>query len=162
MRYQVKWVSADGVQRFGIFREQKRSVAIVDDAVLPYCHRVPAAALTDVELGIPRFVPGVLGSLPGDEYHEFVDADYKRAVALSDSLGDGLQVGKLFNTSVGDGRAYYVVTKVGAKSVKVEWRGYCPDRYTDAVLGWGGSFPKPAIERLVKMGDGLAKLFGGQ
>ena len=161
MRYQVKWVTADGSNRFGIFRESKKGIAIVDDCVLPYCHEVPESALVDVEQGIPKFKPGTFESIPGDDYARFVDNHYHRARELSQSLGDGLQVGKLFNTSVGDGRAYYVVTKVGKKSVKVEWRGYCPDRYTDAVLGWGGSFPRASIERLVTMGDGLARLFGG-
>lgn len=154
-RYQVKWTDAKGTH-YGIYegdggrdvRKPQAGHALVSDAILPVLHEVREQALVDIVVGFDG------------EYDKHLDKSYKEAEKLSKDLGDGLQVGKLFRTSVADGYAYYVVTKVGSRSVTVAWRGFCADRWTDSVLGWGGSFPKATIERLVGFQDGLHRIFG--
>ena len=158
-RYQVKWTDAQGVTHFGIYRcptKGKKGICDVDDAVMPYYHEVPEKDLVDVEQGDYVYVKGELGGGFNDEYHKFVDAAYKAADKLSKSLPEGILVGKLFSVGVADGSAWYVVTKVGKSSAKVEWRGFCPDRYTDQVIGIGGSFPLATLKR---MGVGRKSLF---
>lgn len=151
--YQVKFTDANGRVYYGIYRgpvKGKKGYCTVDDAVIPQPWCVPESMLVDIPLG----------DYENSEYNKFVNKEYEKARKLSKSLGAGLKVGKLFDTSVADGRAYYVVTKVGKKNVTVEWRGFCLDRYTEQVLGWGGSFPAHVIERMVGMQDALAKIFG--
>jgi hypothetical protein len=160
--YQVKWTDAEGVH-YGIYRcetKKKPGYADVDDAVMPYYHVVPIKDLVDIEMGKLTFTPGELGGSFDDEFAKFVDASYKAAVKLSDSLGKGIAVGKLITIGVADGMAAYVVTKVTKSTVTVGWRGFCPDRYTDQVLGAGGSFPRRSIEPLVRRHDGLKAIFG--
>jgi hypothetical protein len=93
------------------------------------------------------------------EYDRYINDAYKAAMALSDSLPDGVVKGKLFSVGVGDGSASYVVTKVNKKSVKIEWRGFCPDQWVDQTLGYGGSFPKHCIERHCDWADTRKKMF---
>jgi hypothetical protein len=90
----------------------------------------------------------------------YMDAAYDEAKAKSDALGNQLKAGKLFSVGVGDGRAFYVVTKVNPKTCDIAWRGFCPDRYTDQVLGWGGRMPRERIERLVVRQDAIDSVFG--
>jgi hypothetical protein len=97
----------------------------------------------------------------GSEYDQYVESELQRASAESDAAGEGLQVRSLFNVGVADGRAWYVVTRVTKRTATVEWRGFCLDRYTDSVLGWGGTFPRHTIERLVLSCQALARLFPG-
>jgi hypothetical protein len=116
----------------------RQGKAVVDHAILPVCDTIPFADLTPIEMNFVHI----------DEYHEYVDAELKKAIAYSNSLPDGAHNGKLFSVGVADGQAWYVVTKVNKKSVKVEWRGFCPDNYSDQVLGMGGTFPRDGIESL--------------
>lgn len=156
--YQVKWTDG-GVVHYGIFRnptKKKPGMADVDDAVLPYYHEVAIKDLVDIELGTPVFIPGKLGAQPGDEFAKYVDDQYELAKKFSDSLPEGISVGKLFSVGVADGSAWYVVTKVTKSSAKVEWRGFCPDRYMDQVIGSGGTFPLATLRR---MGVGRKSLF---
>lgn len=95
------------------------------------------------------------------EMVEFTDKAYEVAKTHSDSL-KGLVEGKLFSIGVADGYAHYEVVKVNQKSVHVEWRGYCPDRWVDTVLGYGGSFPRKNIERIVHRNEALHKLFSAK
>jgi hypothetical protein len=158
--YQVKWKGEDGVVHYGIYRcptKKKPGMCNVDDAVMPYYHEVPIKDLVDIAHGMPVFVQGKLGGQPGDEFAKFVNDSYEAADKLSRSLPEGILVGKLFSVGVGDGSAWYVVTKVGKTTAKVEWRGFCPDRYTDQVIGIGGSFPMATLRR---MGVGRKPLFG--
>ena len=64
-----------------------------------------------------------------------------------------MRPGKLFSVGVGDGCAFYVVTRVTKKTATVEWRGYHMDRWYDQVLGGGGTFPIDCIEPLVRWAD---------
>jgi hypothetical protein len=61
---------------------------------------------------------------------------------------------------VGDGYAFYLVTKVNPRTCDVEWRGFSPDRWTDQVLGYGGRFPRERIEPLVARESALDGIFG--
>jgi hypothetical protein len=83
-----------------------------------------------------------------DEYSRFINKVFKAAHKKSESL-KGFKVGKLIRLGVGDGLAFYEVTKVKGKNCRVEWRGFGGDRYFDQVLGGGGDFPKHVIERLI-------------
>jgi len=130
--------------------------------VLPVCYEVPEASLTDIPLTSGDF--GTYNQKTGEweggsEYQQYVRAQHKAAKERSDSLGDGLKTGKLFQVNVADGYAYYVVTRVNKKSVRVECRYFGGDSYCDQVLGAGDSFPKSAIEPLIRRQEGLKKLF---
>jgi hypothetical protein len=72
-------------------------------------------------------------------------------------LGRGLKVGKSFKVQGDDGTAWYEVTRL-ATAVEVEWRDYGRDRWMDEMLGAGGEFPRPLIERLVHHHDRLEEL----
>jgi hypothetical protein len=95
-----------------------------------------------------------------DEFDAYVQKEYEKAKEKADKA-EGL-VGKMFNVSVADGYATYVVVKENKKTVKVEWRGYNADRYTDAMMQSGGTFPKDRIEELVRREEGLARLFAAK
>lgn len=152
--YQVAWTDAKGRTRYGVVNtseeaheEFKRGYLIVSDAIVP--------GSDVVELKKARKLKAEFQG----EYDKYVEKALEEATRLSNSI-DGLAPGKLFNIGVGDGYAWYVVTKVTPKNVTVEWRGFCMDRWTDQVLGWEGTFPRRAIEPLVKRADGLRKIFG--
>ncbi len=133
-------------------REFDRGNCIVAHAYLPVSLAVPIASVTEIQLSRdPINQP--------DEYDRFVRAEYDRAQALSDSLGETLAPGKLFSIGVADGQAWYVVTKVTPKTCTVEWRGFCADRYTDQVLGWEGTFPRRVIEPLAIRQHRLRSIF---
>jgi len=167
---QVKWKDKDGNIKYGTVQYMSRlskeerppkGIIRVNDAVMPFYHEVPEKDLIEIPYKSGRYDHDKNKWVDQDEYHQFISDQFEKAQELSDSLGDEFKPGKMFNTPVGDGRAYYVVTKVNKKSVKVEWRGFCPDNWKDQVLGLGGSFPRDTIETLVKRHDGLKKLFSG-
>ena len=68
--------------------------------------------------------------------------------------------GKIFSIPAGDGFAWYVVTKVTAKTATVEWRGFHCDNWRDITLDCGGTFPRSVIERHVRRCEGLRRIFG--
>jgi hypothetical protein len=88
-----------------------------------------------------------------------IEEAYSSAREFSNSLPDGVHVGKLFALPVGDGHAFYVVTKVNKKTVDIEWRGFSSDRWTDFTLGEGGREKRELIERLVRREDFIRKSF---
>ena len=133
---------------YGIYQSEKKGMAHVDDAVLPAYHEVPVKDLIDIPMGYPT-----------NEFSKVVDAAYQQARKTSKAT-QGLAPGKLFHTSVADGSAYYVVLKVTKSKVTIAWRGFCPDRWFDQVLGAGGSFPRATIARLVTAQEDLARIFG--
>jgi len=141
--YQVKF-QRDGKTIYGVadtcdIELARKGQLLVADAILPKTYLVPESAVTDVPME----------PFP-DEMHKFVEAELEKAQAASDAL-TGLVPGKLFALGVGDGHAWYVVTKVSKTRCAIEWRGFCIDRYTDHILGWGGSFQRSIIERLVRL-----------
>lgn len=148
--YQVKVITPDGKVLYGIpdsfgdeskvlFKDDK---VIVDDAITPERYIVPVDRLIPVE---------------SNEYYAYLDQEHKKATAISNSE-DGLHVGSLLSFGVGDGSAWYVVTKVNKKTVVLEWRGFCPDRWTYALLGYGGKFDRSMIEPFVRKFGAFRKI----
>lgn len=133
---------------------------VVEHATLPKSYLVEENQLTDIKMEIGRFDTASHKFVDQDEFHEFVQAEFEKAQQISDALPDGLHVGKLFGIGVGDGTAWYVITKINKKTVKVEWRGFCLDRWTDRYLGWGRTCPIDYVEPLVRQNDAANKLFG--
>lgn len=165
---QVKFVRA-GVTFYGEAEEYspeakeaaKKGMVIVSDAVLPKRYMVAKGDLTEIPFGNYEKLPtGGFGF--NDELNQFVEAAFKKAQEISDSHPDDgvLRVGDLFSIGVADGSAWYVVTKVNKKTCDVEWRAFCPDRWTDHHFGYGGRFPVADVSRYVRGAKGLAKLFG--
>lgn len=127
-----------------------RGLLLISDEVFPRCHRLPPDRVQ------------VVKELPWDAENPLNRHRKKLLTAAQEASNkvEGFGPGKLFNIPVGDGVAWYVVTKVTAKTAKVEWRGYHCDHWRDPVLDWGGVFPRPVIERLVRRQDGFQRLFG--
>lgn len=150
MRYQVR---VDGVRglTYGIFSgdqsEARPGTVVIDDTITPKRFIVSEKQVTDVPAGYPTVLD------------KFVDAEFEKARKYSLSLGEGVKAGKLFSVPAADGQAWYVVTRVNKASVTVEWRGFCPDRWVDQVLGCEGTFKKEIIARLVGFADWKAKNF---
>lgn len=95
------------------------------------------------------------------EIEAVVDADYEAALIKSKALGNAFAKGRIFYMGVADGRAFYVVTKVNAKTCDVQWRSWGgEDHYTDRILGFGGRFPRHMIEPLVGHQAALESIFG--
>jgi hypothetical protein len=167
MPYQIKYRIQDGDWQYGLIsnyhsqakEEFAKGNLIIEDAItgnlatLEYKH--DAIEIEEIPFGSYNMETGW-----SDEYGQFVEAEHKKAREISDSAGEGLKVGKMFTTGVADGFASYVVTKVNKKTVDIEWRGFCCDRYYDQILGAGGRFDRSIIEAQVRMGDGMSKLFG--
>ena len=149
-RYIIKWQSG-GEWRYGIFQKQEGETVIVADAIKPVQIRLPAKDAIDVDFsGYPT------------EYDTWLEKVCEEAFKRSEALQEGVVVGKLFHLPVGDGSAHYEIVAVKAKTVTVEWRGYCPDRWTDHWLGWGGNFSKAKIAEIIRREEGLRKLFARQ
>ncbi len=131
--YQVKYVTRDGVTHYGIYdgfhpnagKWADKGLCIVQDAITPKCYAVPLKDIVDIAGGIDN------------EFDKFVEAEEKKAMALSDSLPAGVHVGSLFAVGVADGSAYYVVTRKTPRKCDIEWRGFCPDRWKDRFFGNG-------------------------
>jgi len=142
--YQVKF-RRNGQLRYGIVysadedtvAKWNEGIVIVHDAIRPHTWEIEVDKITPIEHDFDN------------EYSQYVETEWQRANEHSKSLS-GLKVGSLITVGVGDGSAYYVVTKVSKRKCKIEWRGFCPDRYTDQFLGWGGSFDKNVIAPLIK------------
>jgi hypothetical protein len=156
--YQVKIKSPSGMI-YGTVRpypsdEEKKQIpegcVIVDDAILPKSYYIPEKELIDIPLH-PH----------PSEYDQYVDGVSDNANDVSDTLGKGVKVDKLFRIGVADGYAYYVITQVNKKTCSVEWRGYYNmDRYIDHYFGWGRTVPLKDVERYVGYGDALKVIFG--
>jgi len=142
--YQVKF-EWEGETRFGVVNEfgeeakkhRKQGKLIVNDAILPVYYVVEESVVTDIPHGnYSPFNPDG-GPLTDSEYDKYVFDEMRKAEELSGSLGEGEYVGALFSVGVGDGGAWYVVTKVKGKKCDIEWRGFDIDRYMDHFFGSG-------------------------
>jgi hypothetical protein len=172
MRYKVKWTDkVSGGIMFGIVdtysdeakKAKDEGLAVVSDAVLPKSYFVPEDDLIDIENVWPSYNRETGQFEGGDAYEQHVQTMAKLAADLSDGLPDDkLRVGHSFRVGVADGFATYVVTKVNKKTCEIEWRGFCADRYTDQILGWGGTFQIDVILPQVQRERKMAKLFGGK
>lgn len=136
------------------FSDGKRQAAEgkvwIEEAITGVYYEVPEPDITDIEdkWGTYDRMTGELTD--ADEYDMYVNVAYLKAKAKSDALPNRAVVaGKMFQMPIADGSAYYVITRVNKTTVRVEWRGFCSDRWVDRMLGYGGSFRKQDIERLV-------------
>lgn len=164
--YQVKFEHPQtGETAYGIHsryhpeaeKYKARGQAIVELALDGKLVVVPEESLTEIKIEIGRFNRESDQFEGGDEFHQYIQEEHRKAQELSDSLPEGVVKGKLFAVGVADGSAYYVVTKVNRKTVDIEWRGFCMDRWTDRGLGYGGRFQKDFIERYVGFTDGMKR-----
>ena len=114
---------------------------LLEDAVGPKLWKVELDMYEIVEVPREGWSPKIEEC---DEYEQFVQKEFEKAQKKSDSV-EGLAKGKMFSVGVADGSAYYVITGVAKGGVKIEWRGFCPDRWTDRTFGYGGKFPKHCI-----------------
>lgn len=166
-RYQVKF-EWQGQTCYGLVNQYsddakdaaKRGHLLIEDAVLPVCYEVKDDdKVIDIPMEPGRYDFGNDMFVGSDEYHTYVQQQYKAAKQRSESL-EGVQRGKLFSIGVADGRAWYMITKVGRSKCTVEWRGFALDRYYDHHFQSGGQFPINDIARYVARADGMRKLFG--
>ena len=154
----VKYVSPTRGTTYGVVESyDDKSVAkgkvAVSHAVFPHAEVVPQDGLTKVPyvLGSPSFYRRDLGISWGiDEYHDYVALQQLlHELRASKNESGKIEVGDLFAVGVADGAAHYCVTKVFKRTCRVEWRGFCLDRWHDHHFGWGGTFPIADIERYV-------------
>ena len=82
-----------------------------------------------------------------DEYDKHVEQRFFDAMKTHNK--SKTLKGKMFSVGVGDGSAYYVVTKVTKTKATIAWRGFSPDRWVDHFLGYGGSFDRDRIESMI-------------
>lgn len=168
MRYLVRF-EVKGETRYGVANEHSeaakalkaRGLVLVEDAVLPLAYEVREVDVTDVPHELPS---GVFDMQTGTwsklgEYDAWVHARYQEAKAASDAITEGVGVGSMFRVGVGDGYAHYVVVKVNKRTCRVEWRGFCGDRWYDHHFGSGGSFPIADVARYVNGERAMARLF---
>jgi len=122
---------------------------LVNDIVLPVCYRMRPRDVTVVKCTWDE----------KDPIQKLRERAFQAARALAKST---LQfgTGKMFSLPVADGLAWYVVTKVTARTATVEWRGFQADEWKDATLGCRGTFPRPVIEQHVRRYEGLERIFG--
>lgn len=170
-RHKVKFTDAEGVETYGYYRNsgpevdkaKRRGLAVVDDAVLPRAYLVPLADVEDVESEPARYDAKKRRFVGGDVVEQHEQREYEKAKKLSASLPqDGkVRAGAMFEISVADGRAPYVVVSVGKRTCRVEWRGFGGDRYRDHHFGLGGSFLIRDVARYVTGDQMLRSIFGG-
>ena len=131
----------------------------IEDAVKPKGYRFyyKDLEIVDIPYGSPEWDSEAGRMIPGDEFDAYVQKEYDKAKAKS-KRAKGI-VGKMLSVGVADGSAYYVVTKDHGRTVTVEWRGFCLDRYTDSVLGWECTLDKRNIEDRIYSQEKLEELF---
>lgn len=171
--YRVKF-ERDGKTHFGIVsytgpngkrQDKEADVLVVKDAVLPRSYEVPRTELVEIPRtsdSFGRFNHETQKWEGGDEYDAFVREAHEVAEARHAELPEGVHVGKLFSIPVADGRASYVVTRVGDGTADVEWRGFNPDRYTDHWFGYGRrDVPLEDLRPYIARQDWLRTMFSG-
>lgn len=167
MRYQVKFQGEDAI-RYGIVRSygkeveaaKARGLLIVEDAILPVAYEVREADAVDVEVKLPGRFDNETGLWTDlGEYDAYVQEAWKAAKAVSDAITSGVGVGSMFTIGVADGTAHYVVVKVNKKTCRVEWRGFCADRYFDHHFETGGTFPLADVARYVEQDRAMSRIF---
>jgi len=166
-RYQVKF-NWKGKIRFGLIDELSKEAKkyamqgklLIADAITPERFLVKNDAnVVDIEMSMKGTMTPEGYYVGDDEYSKHIHEEMMKAFKLSESLPSGVHVGKMFTIGVADGHAYYVITKVNKSTCKIEWRGYCMDRYTDHHFGWGGSFPLKDVARYIEREEKIHELF---
>ena len=74
------------------------------------------------------------------------------------SLGRGLKVGRLVSWPQGDGQAFYFVTGIGRRVVRLAHLPWWDNWHSPVVVD--GQALRPAVERAIKGRDGLRRIFG--
>ena len=122
-------------------REAKRGNLVISDCEVPISWIRAADHVEKVPVGC--------GLLPDiDLVEQWLDDKGKAAAQLA--LESPTYVNQLFSLGVADGSAWYIIVKETKRTLTVEWRGYDGgDRYTDAILGWGGAFPRGRLEHFI-------------
>jgi hypothetical protein len=165
-RYQVrfKWGAETKYGEVDSFSDEaKPGELIINDATTAQRYRVKDDNnVVDIPLDWSnrKYNPKTGGMEGGSEYDQHVDAEYKKAKNVSAAAGPGVKVGKLFSTPVGDGCAFYIVTKVNKKTCKVEWRSFQGDRYIDRHFGYGATVPISQVETFIGFEEAMTKAFG--
>ena len=165
-RYQVQF-TWEGQTKFGIVEEftaeakaaKAAGELIIEDATRAVRYRVrDDAQVIDIRLGIPLYDRATNQVVPGNDYERHVAREFELVQQRSREAGPCLVPGKWFALLVGDGPAFYVVTKVGKKTARIEWRSFQADRWVDLHFGYGGTFPRSMIEQLIVANERLAPL----
>jgi hypothetical protein len=96
----------------------------VEDAIFPVYHEVKKTELKECSC---------------DDYCKYLDKEFKKALKVSESYPVMVMPGKVFCIPMGDGFAWYIVTKVdhGKKTCDVEHRGFSVDEWYDHYYGIG-------------------------
>jgi hypothetical protein len=156
-RYQVKF-QWKGKSHYGIvslYSNEAKDAAksgnlLIEDAVTPQRFIVADDAnVVDV---------------PSEEYYKFLDTEFEKATQVSKEAVSkkklyphGVVPGMLFSVGVADGSAWYVVKSVSKTGrCKIEWRGFCPDRWTDHYFGYGETVSAQKIAAYVSQIEWLA------
>lgn len=164
----VKFESG-GVTTYGVFRQWEKGRAIVDDAILPVSYKVSKKKLIEIPMG--RWMRPVdfndeAAPFVDDEYHRHVSAEFRKALDLNSSRvrergPETVAPGRLLSVGVGDGSAWYVVTRANRKSATIEWRGFSADRWVDLRFGYGGSFPVYLVQVCMYVSRSAGRSAGG-
>ena len=144
-----------GVEVAELWKDGKVAIG---DAVLPasYVYRYADLEIVDIAFSTGVWDKEKNDFTPGDEFAKHIDDEFQKAMDKS-KKAKGL-VGKMFSINVADGFAHYVITRENKKTVRVEWRGFCPDRYTDQMIGWEGLVDKRQATRMVRREESALNL----
>lgn len=163
--YQVKFKDDKGIVHYGTVNEfhpdaktAPKGMVVVEDAVLPHYQLVPETILVDIASKIGHFDRSKNEWVDCDELHQYVQEQEKAAAAIAAKV-KGAGIGAMFSVGVADGSATYVVVQVRGSKVKLEWRGFCPDKWQDRRFGLGGWFPKAEVESYIRQERGLREIF---
>lgn len=156
--YLVKWLPRGAAcYQYGVCNKyspeakahyEQTGKVLIEDAIFPVARSVAVEDLISI--------PSTFGT---NEFYDMVEAEMTRVQAMSDALPPGVVKGKLFRVPCGDGYAWYIVTKVNKKTVKIEWRGFSSDRWVDQRFGLGGNVPVEMVEQFIRYEDGTRQLF---
>jgi len=125
-------------------------LVVIDDAILPTStlFKYKDLEIVDIPLGIPGWDKDKNCIIPGDEFSEYIDNEYKKAKNKANK--STTLKNKMFWIGVADGSACYIVVKENKKTVKVEWRGFANgDRYVDEVLGYECTVDKNRAKQMI-------------
>lgn len=135
---------------------ESRNMVLVEHTVLPQSFEINPAELTPVD---PDYKTAERKNIAGYFFGYSECSDYASLSQILHDIRnsllpkDKLRVGHTFSVGVGDGYAYYVVTKVAKVNCTVEWRGFCPDNYRDGFFGFGGTFRVCDVARMAGVPD---------
>lgn len=102
-----------------------------------------------------------VATMPKDVLKEFKEYEerFKQEKTKSDKLPKGLVLGKLVRFQVGDGYAYYKVTRVGKRTSELTWLNLHPDEWQEQTLGKKGVMSTKQLEATINYQEKLAEIF---